>query len=159
MAKRKKNKSEEIEEIWLKTRDLFLQTIAKAGIDSEQDEDYENSVWFSYQGSEFHAIIYDGGWMSIVLPCWKVIDLYDLDLFPPLRVAINRANNRSRVSTFYLFNEEEGLIKVFSSAMFYFIPEIPDLKKYLRELLDSFFETVHEVELDFDRRTRVFNND
>ena len=137
---------------------LFVKTMAALGCICTEDEEVENRFWFTYQGEDFYADI-ENVWVRLIYGFWKNIDMYDIDVFPRLREAINLANQKCNVTTFYSMDEEEEIIYVHSKSSFLFLPEIPDVKLFLYTQLGFFFKARQYVELDFDRRNRVFMDD
>ena len=139
-------------------QELFVKTMAELGSICTEDEEVENRFYFTYQGEDFYADI-DNAWVRLVYCFWKKIDMYDIDVFPRLREAINFANRKCNVITFYSVDEEEEVVNVHSRSTFLFLPEIPDVKLFLYTQLGFFFKARRYVELDFDRRNRVFTDD
>lgn len=132
-----KNSTEQI----IGTRDLFLNTLTKIGCQYEVGEgEDEDKVFFAYQGENFTASVGNEGWyVHIWDTCWGHVELYDVDEFARLKKAINISNLNCATMTVYTVDEAGSNVDVHCKAVIPFIPQIPEIDKYLRGELNDFF--------------------
>lgn len=140
-------------------RDLFMKTVEELGGRFMEDDDSEDEgISFYYQGELFRAY-FSSMWVELLRMFWKTIDMYDVDVYHRLREAINKANESCRVTTYYTIDEQQKEVDVHSKSMFIFGSEIKDAKLYLYTQLKFFFDAIHSIELEFERRNRVYYDD
>ncbi|MBR0265272.1 MAG: hypothetical protein IJQ60_15490 [Prevotella sp.] len=122
------------------TRELFLDTLAKLGCPYELSNEDNDLLYFRYQGECFmvrsndeepYIVIYDYEWEGVALD--------DIDEVVRLRKAINEANWKGCVSTFFSIDEETKTMDVHSKSVAYFTTDIPNPERYLCLELNEFF--------------------
>lgn len=123
------------------TRDIFLETLTKIGCQYELGEgEDEDKVFFAYQGENFTASVSNEGWyVHIWDTCWGHVELYDVDEFARLKKAINLSNLNCATMTVYTVDEAGSNVDVHCKSVIPFIPQIPEIDKYLRGELNDFF--------------------
>lgn len=127
------------------TRDLFLETLTKIGCQYEIDQD-EEYIYFAYQGENFVAsTTNDNRYVRLWDSFWGHVELYDVEEFSRLRMAVNHANLNCSTMTIYTINEEEQKVDVHCKSAIPFMSEMPDLEDYLRKELGDFFNAHHLV--------------
>ncbi len=135
------------------TRDLLMETLTKIGCQYEiVDRDGDDRIIFAYQGEHFVAdTSNDIKFVHVYDIQWEHIELYDIDEFSRMKRAINEANMHVDVTTLYTIDEAGSNVFVHSKKDFLFIPQIPDLKKYLKAMLSSFFQAHRLVSIEMDK--------
>lgn len=123
------------------TRDYFLKTLTKIGCQYELGEgEDEDKVFFAYQGENFTASVSNEGWyVHIWDTYWGHVELYDIDEFARLKKAINLSNLNCATMTVYTVDEAGSNVDVHCKSVIPFIPQIPEIDKYLRGELNDFF--------------------
>ena len=134
-----------IEETKTGTRDLFLETLNKIGCQHEIDEE-DDRILFAYQGEHFVADASNDKWYVHLWDThWGHVELYDVDEFSRLRKAVNHANLNCTTITVYTIDEDSKTVDVHCKSAFPFLPQMPELDKYLRGELNDFFRAHHLV--------------
>lgn len=132
------------------TQDLFLETLEEMGCLYNIDEEY-NFILFEYKNEHFlshvncklcEIIIHYRGWMSV--------DLNDIKEVMNMKQAVNVANSKGLVTTFYTNDCDSYELVVSSSAEIYFSSHIQDRKNYLRSKLDAFFDVQQIVQIELE---------
>jgi len=122
------------------TRDLFLETLTKIGCQYEIGDGDDDRIYFAYQGEHFFVNAHnDWQYIQIWDTHWGHVELYDVDEFARLKKAINNSNLNNSVMTIYTIDEEGKNVDVHCKSIILFIPQIPELEKYLRLELNEFF--------------------
>lgn len=134
--------NEKTMELTIGTRDLFLDTLPKIGCQYELGETEEDcdKIYFAYQGENFTASANNEGWyVHIWDTYWGHVELYDIDEFARLKKAINLSNLNCATMTVYTVDEAGSNVDVHCKSVIPFIPQIPEIDKYLRVELNDFF--------------------
>lgn len=134
--------NEKTMELTIGTRDLFLDTLSKIGCQYELGEAEEDSdkIYFAYQGENFTASANNEGWyVHIWDTYWGHVELYDIDELARLKKAINLSNLNCDTMTVYTVDEAGSNVDVHCKSVIPFIPQIPEIDKYLRGELNDFF--------------------
>jgi nitrogen fixation-related uncharacterized protein len=123
------------------TRDLFLDTLTKIGCQYElAKEEDDDRIYFAYQGEHFFVrASNDCGYIQIFDTHWGHVELYDIDEFTRLKRAINLSNLNNSVTTVYTIDEAGSNVDVHCKSVILFVPQIPDIEKYLRTELNDYF--------------------
>ena len=123
------------------TRDLFLDTLTKIGCQYElAKEEDDDRIYFAYQGEHFFVRANnDCGYIQIFDTHWGHVELYDIDEFTRLKRAINLSNLNNSVTTVYTIDEAGSNVDVHCKSVILFVPQIPDIEKYLRTELNDYF--------------------
>lgn len=141
---RKKTEKENLETMLEEqkgTRDLFLETLTKMGCQYELAEaEDDDRIYFAYQGEHFFVNARnDCAYIQIFDTHWGHVELYDIDEFTRLKRAINLSNLNNSVTTVYTIDEAGSNVDVHSKSVILFVPQIPDIEKYLRTELNDYF--------------------
>lgn len=134
--------NEKTMELTIGTRDLFLDTLSKIGCQYELGETEEDSdkIYFTYQGENFTASANNEGWyVHIWDTYWGHVELCDIDELARLKKAINLSNMNCATMTVYTVDEAGSNVDVLCKSVIPFIPQIPEIDKYLRGELNDFF--------------------
>ena len=134
--------NEKTMELTIGTRDLFLDTLSKIGCQYELGETEEDcdKIYFAYQGENFTASANNEGWyVHIWDTYWGHVELYDIDELARLKKAINLSNLNCATMTVYTVDEAGSNVDVHCKSVIPFIPQIPEIDKYLRGELNDFF--------------------
>ena len=134
--------NEKTMELTIGTRDLFLDTLSKIGCQYELGETEEDcdKIYFAYQGENFTASVSNEGWYVHVWDTyWGHVELYDIDELARLKKAINLSNLNCATMTVYTVDEAGSNVDVHCKSVIPFIPQIPEIDKYLRGELNDFF--------------------
>lgn len=134
--------NEKIMELTIGTRDLFLDTLSKIGCQYELGETEEDcdKIYFAYQGENFTASANNEGWyVHIWDTYWGHVELCDIDELTRLKKAINLSNLNCATMTVYTVDEAGSNVDVHCKSVIPFIPQIPEIDKYLRGELNDFF--------------------
>jgi len=134
--------NEKTMELTIGTRDLFLDTLSKIGCQYELGETEEDcdKIYFTYQGENFTASANNEGWyVHIWDTYWGHVELCDIDELARLKKAINLSNMNCATMTVYTVDEAGSNVDVHCKSVIPFIPQIPEIDKYLRGELNDFF--------------------
>ena len=134
--------NEKTMELTIGTRDLFLDTLSKIGCQYELGETEEDcdKIYFAYQGENFTASANNEGWyVHIWDTYWGHVELCDIDELARLKKAINLSNLNCATMTVYTVDEAGSNVDVHCKSVIPFIPQIPEIDKYLRGELNDFF--------------------
>lgn len=134
--------NEKTMELTIGTRDLFLDTLSKIGCQYELGETEEDcdKIYFTYQGENFTASANNEVWyVHIWDTYWGHVELCDIDELARLKKAINLSNMNCATMTVYTVDEAGSNVDVHCKSVIPFIPQIPEIDKYLRGELNDFF--------------------
>lgn len=125
----------------MQTRELVMDTLMQLNCQPQfSDDEEDKSIYFSYQGGNFHINASDGvAFIEIWFTWWHVGTLDDIDELSNIRKAINVLNINSSVTTMYSMDNENNKIGVHSKKNILFIKEIPHIQSYLASMLGDFF--------------------
>jgi len=133
-----------------RSRDLFLETLAKMGCQYELDDD--DRICFHWQGGSFVvSASNESVFVTVWYFQWGEWELYDIDMLSRVKRVINDANICYSLNVVYSINEEGGSFFIHSNKSFLFIPQIPDIKGYLEAMLGEFFIVRRYVEKELDK--------
>lgn len=128
----------------MQTRELVIDTLLQLNCQPQfSDDEEDKSIYFSYQGGNFHINAADGvAFIEIWFTWWHKGTLDDIDELSNIRKAINVLNINTSVTTVYSMDNKNNKIGVHSKKNFLFIKEIPHIQSYLASMLGDFFSTV-----------------
>lgn len=128
----------------MQTRELVIDTLLQLNCQPQfSDDEDDKSIYFSYQGGNFHINAADGvAFIEIWFTWWHDGTLDDIDELSNIRKAINVLNINASVTTMYSMDNENNKIGVHSKKNLLFIKEIPHIQSYLASILGDFFSTV-----------------
>lgn len=131
-------------------RDLLLETLTKIGCQYElAEEEDDDRIFFGYQGEHFFANAKnDWHYIQIWDIHWWHVELYDVDEFSRLRKVINGSNLKNSVTTVFTVDEVGKNVDVHSKSIILFVPQIPDLGRYLQIELNEFFRAHQYVSIE-----------
>ncbi len=141
------------EEPLMGSRDLLLDTLTKIGCQWElAEEEDDDRVFFAYQGEHFFANAKnDWHYIQIWDIHWWHAELYDVDEFSRLRKVINESNLKNSVTTVFTIDEMGKNVDVHSKSIILFVPQIPDIVRYLKIELNEFFRVHHYVSIEMTK--------
>ena len=120
---------------------LLINTLNEMNCEPEIDDEDKNRVHFNYQGQHFSINIDDNSeFITIWYPFWYEIELDDLDEVSRVSKAINYTNQKGIITMCYVINNETNRLYTHSQATIPFNDYIPDLKHYLAQHLQWFFQ-------------------
>lgn len=125
----------------LETKELLLQTLSRLGCPWKTDPENESNIIVGYQEETFLiSTEEDSHWIIIILWGWGVFNPDDIEYFARMRQAINEANLRFKVGTFYYINKEEKSGILHSKTEVLFLQQIPYPDLYLKRFFDQFIQ-------------------
>lgn len=133
---------------------LFIDTLSQLNCTATEDKDVEGRLNFTYQSLNFFADTNPGkAYVDIFLTWWGNVDLDDIDAVAALQKAANTANYSYSVlpKVIYTYDTENNKMAIHTRATIPFMPEMPDLKTYLRAVFDQFFAINRFTREEFDR--------
>lgn len=128
---------------------LMEETLKAMGCQPEIDKEKENTLCVVFQGEHFEINFY-GVYCRIWDPFWTCIDADDPDL-PTVREAVNETNFEFGPAVVLSKPDINGVIHFHTRYDIPFIPEIPDIQSYLKNMLESFFMAKKIVYQKFHR--------
>lgn len=132
------------------TRDLLLHVLGQIGCQYTIDE--EKRILFNYQGERFFSDASNECPCFTIYDCWwEQCELHDVEQMARIKQAMNEANCRTHVTTFYSVDEAGGTMGIHSTKNILFIPSIPNIEGYLRATLDEFFSSHRFMALEMER--------
>lgn len=132
------------------TRDLLVRALQELGCPVRENE--QGDLNFQFQGQHFLAVASnDRLCITVHYPWWLQCSLFDVERLARIKKAINEANLRTRVASFYTVAEEGDMVGVHSQKNFLLIPQIPDITGYLKAMLEDFFQTHHFTLQELER--------
>lgn len=115
---------------------LLTSTLRKLNIEYELDRD--NDFIITYHGEKILLFVRDDDTMLHMKDFyWYSAPLDDIENLSILHKAINECNTRCLNTLVYEYDNKENEINVHSTRDLLWIPQIPDVDKYLREALDD----------------------
>ena len=139
----------------INTRELLMRVLDAIGCQSVVVDD-DLSIRFAYKGETFYVDAYlNGRTITIYDYWWEECSIYDIEAITMVKKAINEVNCATMVSTFYTIDGELDTFGISSRRTILFIPQIPEIEKYLRSALDSFFEAHRELLMDVKEQKRM----
>lgn len=120
---------------------LLINTLNEMNCEPEVDEKDKNCIDFNYQGQHFIINVEDNSdFIKVWYPFWYEIELDDLDEVSRVSKAINYTNQKGIITMCYVINNETNRLYTHSQATIPFNDYIPDLKHYLAQHLQWFFQ-------------------
>lgn len=133
----------------INTKQLALNTIEEVGCEPNYTE--EGRIQFEYQGVIFLMEAANGCmFVNLIWPWCHSFSKFDIDEFARVRQVVNEINMRGTVSVFYCITDSDD-VAVHVKKHFLLVPQIPDLKDYLKMILESFFRTVRTLDLEVEK--------
>lgn len=134
------------------TRELLTSSLQALGCPVTTDGN--GNITFKFQGQSFVAQASNELLcITVHYPWWLQCSLFDVERFAQIKKAINEANCRTNVSTFYVVSDEGDVVGVHSRKNFVFVPQIPNITDYLKAMLEDFFQTHHFVLQELEQRS------
>lgn len=134
-----------------RTRDLFLETLAKIGCQYEIDED--GQIRFMWQGGHFAADAHnDCAFVVVWYLYWAEYELYDIDTLARVKRVINDANISYNINVMYSVDEAGSTFHVHSKKQFTLVPQMPCIEEYLQTILGMFFQVRHYIESELEKK-------
>lgn len=132
------------------TKELVCDVLKEIGcLPNETDE---NRIWFDYQGITFLLEAVDEClFVNLIWPWCHSCSLYDVDEFARVRKVINEINNRSTCTVFYVPNPESDEVAVHIKKNFLFVPQISQLDNYLKCIINGFFVTARNLDVEIEK--------
>ena len=141
--------AEKVMEETISTRQLALNTIEHIGSEPKYTE--EGRIQFEYQGVIFlMEAANDCMFVNLIWPWCHSFSKFDIDEFARVRQVVNDINARGTASVFYGITDSDD-VAVHIKKHFLLVPQIPDLKGYMKLMLDSFFRTARTLDLENER--------
>lgn len=133
------------------SRLLLTSTLRKLNIEYELDRD--NDFIITYHGEKILLVARDDDPMLHIKDYWWYsAPLDDIENLSIVHRAVNECNTRCYNTLFYDYTKDDHEINVHSTRDILWIPQIPDIDKYLRETLDDllkmhnyFFRWIEEI--------------
>ncbi|MCR5679606.1 MAG: hypothetical protein K6G08_05285 [Prevotella sp.] len=147
------NNKEEIAETHMEekvaTRQLVLETIESIGSEPGFTED--GRIRFDYQGTAFLMEASDGCLgVNLIWPWCYRCSKFDIDEFARVRQVVNEINLWGTVTVCYGITDSDD-VAVHIKKHFLFLKEIPHLDYYLKAVIDSFFQTARELDVEIEK--------
>ena len=138
-------------QVELGARDLLIWTLKNIGCPYAIGED--DNIYFNYLGEIFYSDA------SNECPCiniwysyWLKCEMHDVERVSRIKQAVNEANYRTSIITFYTIDESGSRLNVHCRKDILFIPQIPDIEDYLRAMMNEFFDVHRFVMLEIERQ-------
>ena len=145
--KKKKDKNDDMERNQ-NTKELATQVLMGIGCEPQKTE--EGRILFEYQGVTFlMEAVNDCLFVNLIWPWCHSFSKFDIDEFARVRQVINEINARGTVSVFYTNSDTEE-VAVHIKKNFVLV-EHPDIKTYMKVILDSFFRTARTMDLEIEK--------
>ena len=133
----------------ISTRQLALKTIKHIGSEPKYTED--NRIQFDYQGVIFLMETVDECFfVNLIWPWCHSLSKFDIDEFARVRRVINDINAMGTASVFYGISDSDD-VAVHIKKNFLLVPQIPDLDRYMKGMLDSFFRTARTLDVEIEK--------
>lgn len=133
----------------ISTRQLALKTIKHIGSEPKYTED--NLIQFDYQGVIFLMETVDECFfVNLIWPWCHSFSKFDIDEFARVRRVINDINAMGTASVFYGISDSDD-VAVHIKKNFLLVPQIPDLDRYMKGMLDSFFRTARTLDVEIEK--------
>ena len=119
--------------------------LEELGCPGKYDEDRD--IAFTYKDSNFYITTYEDApeFIDIWEYSWKRVNLNNADEVTKVHHAINSVNWIGEISACYTFNDSNEMCIHFGTRTF-FLAHIPNSGKFLKYLLERFFDTHHFFE-------------
>ncbi len=131
-------------------RDLLMWTLTKIGCQYTIDGD---DIFFYYQGEHFYSDASNEYMCINIWDCWWLhCEMHDEERISRMKQAVNVANSRANIMTFYTTDEADSNLYVHCKKNILFIPQITNIEDYLRSMLREFFEVHRLVILEMERQ-------
>lgn len=125
----------------LETKELLQQTLSRMRCQWETDPENESDFIVRYQGETFLiSTEQDSYWIIIIFWGWNTFNPDDIEYFARMRQAINEANLRFNIGSFYYINKEEKIGILHSKIEILFFQQIPYIDLYLKRFFDQFIQ-------------------
>ena len=132
-----------------KTRGLLVRTLAEIGCEVKETED--SRIRFDHQGVTFlMEAVDDCLFVNLIWPWCYSFSKFDIDEFARMRQVVNEINMKGSVSVFYSIADTDE-VAVHMKKNFLFVPQVPQLKDYLKLMFDSFFRTARTLDVEIEK--------
>lgn len=133
----------------ISTRQLALRTIEKIGSSPEESED--GRIQFEYQGVIFLMEVADEClFVNLIWPWCHSFSKFDIDEFARVRQVVNEVNLHDWLSVIYTITDSDD-VALHIKRNIILIPQIPDVEKYLKQILNSFFRVARTLDLEIEK--------
>ena len=126
-----------------------LRTIENIGSTPEYTE--EGRIQFEYQGIVFlMEVANDCMFVNLIWPWCHSFSKFDIDEFARVRQVVNEVNLHDWLSVIYtITNSDDVALHIKRNIIL--IPQIPDVEKYLKQILNSFFRVARTLDLEIEK--------
>ncbi len=136
----------------MSTRQLALRTIENIGSKPEYTE--EGRIQFEYQGITFlMESANDCVFVNLIWPWCHSFSKFDIDEFARVRQVVNEVNLHDWLSVTYTITDSDD-VALHIKRNIILIPQIPDVEKYLKQILNSFFRVARTLDLEIEKCRR-----
>ena len=133
----------------LGTKDLAYKLLGDMGCCPQETE--EGRIKFKYQGVFFlMEAANDCMFVNLIWPWCHSFSKFDIDEFARVRQVVNDINMRGTLSVFYGITDSDD-VAIHIKKHFLLVPQIPDLEKYLKIMLDCFFRTARTLDVEIEK--------
>lgn len=133
----------------ISTRQLALRTIEKIGSSPEESED--GRIQFEYQGVIFLMEVADEClFVNLIWPWCHSFSKFDIDEFARVRQVVNEVNLHDWLSVIYTITDSDD-VALHIKRNIILIPQIPDVEKYLKQILNIFFRVARTLDLEIEK--------
>ena len=133
----------------ISTRQLALRTIENIGSEPKYDE--AGRIQFEYQGVIFlMEAANDCMFVNLIWLWCHSFSKFDIDEFARVRQVVNEVNLRDTLSVVYTISDSDD-IALHIKRNIILIPQIPDVEKYLKQILNSFFRVARTLDLEIEK--------
>lgn len=131
------------------TKELATQVLMGIGCDPQETE--EGRIMFEYQGVTFlMETANECLFVNLIWPWCHSFSKFDIDEFARMRQVVNEINMKGSVSVFYSIADTDE-VAVHMKKNFLFVPQVPQLKDYLKLMFDSFFRTARTLDVEIEK--------
>ena len=88
--------------------------------------------------------------VNLIWPWCYSFSKFDIDEFARMRQVVNEINMKGSVSVFYSIADTDE-VAVHLKKNFLFVPQVPQLKDYLKLMFDSFFRTARTLDVEIEK--------
>ena len=142
MKQNKRNTNEVVAELTM--RSLMQTVLRKLNLSFNPEDDHEINV--QYQGEWFRILFLaeESHYVEIQDNYWFASHLDDIDNLSMTHKAINRCNIYGRYRMCYSYHKDTNEVAVHTCHEALWIPQIPELDKYLLSIFNGMLESHHK---------------
>ena len=129
----------------LTMRSLMENVLSKLNLSFNPEAD--NEIFVQYQGEWFRILFLaeESHCVEIQDNYWYAFPLYDIDNLSMAHKAINQYNINGRYRMCYSYRKDENEVSVHTCHEALWIPQIPELDKYLLSIFNGMLESHHRL--------------